>query len=290
MQKYLLGFIFGLLPVLAFAGLPPLTQDPLSTNPAAAIINNAPPAVQQYQSVDDPTPVQPQTSPAATPVKVTPKKTVTAAPNKQLQTQQAQLSAAVQDVNSRLTQFTQSYLLAQQESKQELALLEQKTVALQAEVEQLMTVLKAMSQQVEQLTAQSGSYEKRLMQLADSSFFQNLLAKLNGYLGNSNNSLLLLAVLVLLIFLWLLLRLNKKRARVKMMEQAQDVQHQEDDTKNEYDFMGSSEGVPAQLDLARAYIAMENYKAAEGVLKQVIAKGDESQKKQAHDLLDKLPK
>ncbi|HYF97539.1 MAG TPA: FimV/HubP family polar landmark protein [Coxiellaceae bacterium] len=282
MQKYLIGIIFFLVSFAAQANLPPLTQDPMTNNVVSSM--NAAPATQMYQSVDDPAPQQ--IAPKAPAVKkATPVQKV-AVVDKQQQAQQAQLSAQVQDLESRLTQFTQSYLLAQQESKQELALLGQKSAALQAEIEQLLIVLKTVSQQVDQVKMQIAGQQKQLGLLSNGSSWQSLVTKLQAYVGGYNNTLLLLIVLVLLIIWWLVIRLRKQRAKIKVVQN----QHEDDDTKNEYDFMGSSEGIPAQLDLARAYIAMENYTAAEGVLHQVLAKGDAAQQQEAQDLLAKIPK
>ncbi len=58
----------------------------------------------------------------------------------------------------------------------------------------------------------------------------------------------------------------------------------------EYDFLGSSEGIPAKLDLARAYIAMEDYLAARDTLLEVFAKGNAQQREEAKDLLTKIIK
>lgn len=62
----------------------------------------------------------------------------------------------------------------------------------------------------------------------------------------------------------------------------------EDDTRGEYDFMGSSEGIPAKLDLARAYIAMEDFDAARQTLSEILGEGDETQRQEAHSLLKKM--
>jgi len=62
-----------------------------------------------------------------------------------------------------------------------------------------------------------------------------------------------------------------------------------DDTASEYDFMGSSEAIPAKLDLARAYIAMEDYVAAKRTLKEIAAEGNAQQQQEAKDLLESIP-
>lgn len=276
MYKHFLWVLL-LISGLALAELPPLTQDPA----AGGVISNAPPATQLYQSVDDPVPA-PVPAVVAPVKKVIQKKTLSSSSSSSQQT--ANLATEVQTVQANLSQFTQSYLLAQQESKQELALLEQKTVALQAEIEQLLMVLKTLSQQVDQVKGQMSSNQQQLSQLSHRSFVQNLLGDSNAFLQNYNNILLILLVLILLMSWWLVRRLKKQRALLK----AARTTHEEDDTKSEYDFMGSSEGIPAQLDLVRAYMAMENYGAARGVLEQVLAKGDAVQQQQARDLLAKI--
>lgn len=61
------------------------------------------------------------------------------------------------------------------------------------------------------------------------------------------------------------------------------------DTREEYDYMGSSESIPAKINLARTYIAMEDQEAARRVLKQVLQSGNKEQRKEAEELLKDLP-
>lgn len=60
------------------------------------------------------------------------------------------------------------------------------------------------------------------------------------------------------------------------------------DTEDEYDFMGSKEAIPAQLDLARAYLAMEDFLAAKRVLRCVMQKGTDEQQQEAGALLAQI--
>ena len=60
------------------------------------------------------------------------------------------------------------------------------------------------------------------------------------------------------------------------------------DTEGEYDYLGSEEGVAAKLDLARAYLAMDDRNAAQSTLQQVLKQGDKAQQQQARDLLKSL--
>jgi len=60
------------------------------------------------------------------------------------------------------------------------------------------------------------------------------------------------------------------------------------DEKSEYDFMGSKEGIPAQLNLAKAYIDMGNKEGAKEILVKVMKDGNKSQQKEARKILYEL--
>ena len=57
--------------------------------------------------------------------------------------------------------------------------------------------------------------------------------------------------------------------------------------EGEYDYINSQEGLPAKLDLARAYIEMEQYDEAKAMLNTVIEQGDEPLRNEAKALLKK---
>jgi FimV-like protein len=56
----------------------------------------------------------------------------------------------------------------------------------------------------------------------------------------------------------------------------------------DYDFMASNEAIPAKLDLARAYIAMEDFSAARETLAAVLSGGNPEQCLEAKSLLSKI--
>jgi FimV-like protein len=58
--------------------------------------------------------------------------------------------------------------------------------------------------------------------------------------------------------------------------------------QSEYDFMSSSEGIPAKLDLARAYIAMEDYILAKETLVEILNETNEEYHPEAKSLLNKI--
>ncbi len=103
-----------------------------------------------------------------------------------------------------------------------------------------------------------------------------------------------LAVLVVLLALLSMARRPKKTPKNKTAAPPKQTPDSgktikiEDDTAGEYDFMGSSEGIPAKLDLARAYIAMEDYTAARETLAEILGEGSEEHCQEARSLLKKI--
>ena len=104
-----------------------------------------------------------------------------------------------------------------------------------------------------------------------------------------------LAALVVLLALLSMARRPKKSAKTKTLgapvkptpDSGKTIKI-EDDTAGEYDFMGSSEGIPAKLDLARAYIAMEDFTAARETLAEILGEGSEEHRQEARSLLKKI--
>lgn len=74
---------------------------------------------------------------------------------------------------------------------------------------------------------------------------------------------------------------NEPNLASVVSEAAEDV-----DTKAEYDFMATEEAIPAMLDLARSYVAMDNFLEAKTVLEEVVKRGDAAQSEEAQDLLN----
>jgi FimV-like protein len=100
-----------------------------------------------------------------------------------------------------------------------------------------------------------------------------------------------LAALVVLLALLSMTRRRKEVVKNKSSVPARDSEKTfkiEDDTSGEYDFMGSSEGIPAKLDLARAYIAMEDFTAARETLAEILGEGGEQHREEARSLLNKI--
>ena len=83
---------------------------------------------------------------------------------------------------------------------------------------------------------------------------------------------------------------NKKSKKSKNNIEKNDGDHlmNESDDKAEYDFMSTQEGINAKLDLARAYIAMEDKAAALQTLKEILSSGNQEQQNHAQQLMAEL--
>jgi len=87
-------------------------------------------------------------------------------------------------------------------------------------------------------------------------------------------------IVVVLFFIWLIWPWRKRGTKI--------VVEEEHNTESEYDFMGSKEGIPAKLDLARAYIDMDDKEGAHKVLAEIIEQGNEEQQAEAKQLLEQI--
>ncbi|GEM_PF-4939061 len=99
------------------------------------------------------------------------------------------------------------------------------------------------------------------------------------------------AIILLLAFISLAQRrksISPSQEIIKNSENEAQLDKKLDDTRGEYDFMGSTEGIPAKLDLARAYIAMEDYNAARETLNEILEEGNEEHQQEARSLLNKI--
>ena len=63
---------------------------------------------------------------------------------------------------------------------------------------------------------------------------------------------------------------------------------EKEDTKGDYDFMGTAEAIPAKLDLARSYMVMKDYEQAAWILDTVLEKGNKEQRVEAQLLINKI--
>jgi FimV-like protein len=99
-----------------------------------------------------------------------------------------------------------------------------------------------------------------------------------------------LVILALLLLIWFLWPSNISADRVESYKRRRDrlTLNGDADITDEYDFMNSAEGVPAQLDLARSYIAMGDHPSAQSILQTLLEKGDVNQQNEARVLLKQI--
>lgn len=201
------------------------------------------------------------------------------------------------ELESQLSQINQANVLFQQQTDQRIDVLNQEHTVLQNKLARLGEVLGMLNQEVTQLNQQIQSAQKQI--LSTSSPAQQQASEVSGFHsfadkveGMSSTQYVLYAILVLLIVVILLLISRRNQPVMQTVSAAplgDSVDSGDIDTKDEYDFMGSDEAIPAKLDLARAYLAMEDYKSARKVLTQVVQKGTKEQRAEAKAMLDRIP-
>lgn len=97
---------------------------------------------------------------------------------------------------------------------------------------------------------------------------------------NLEVALMILGLVIALLIWWCWHHHNKKKKMIL------DPTPSTEASQGEYDLMNSTEGIPAKLNLARAYIEMENKGEAHNILQEVLKQGNEAQQKEAKILLD----
>lgn len=100
-----------------------------------------------------------------------------------------------------------------------------------------------------------------------------------GYI-NLEVAWMILGLVVALLIWWCWHHHNKKKKIILDPTPSTEV------SQGEYDLMNSTEGIPAKLNLARAYIEMGNKGEAHNILQEVLKQGNEAQQKEAKILLD----
>jgi FimV-like protein len=170
--------------------------------------------------------------------------------------------SSLQELQSELSQQNQVMLMLQQQADQRIEALSVKNGELAAKLKRLQQALVLLNQEVNVLNVQAQAQLK------------NQIAKHASPLPTKHLvSFIILGIVVISGILFLLInRFKTKKTPADLKEK-------------EYDFMGSPEGVAANLDLARAYLAMEDYAAAQKILKSILENGNPEQQEQARELL-----
>ena len=199
-------------------------------------------------------------------------------------------------LQAELTQLNQNNLQFQQKAEERIIALNDKNQQLQHRLQILEQAMTLLNQELIQLK-QVGNTANQLQQSTATEKtgllvnFRQWFVRLHQVLGPTGYNVAMgAAIVVLLLLLWALWPRRKKSATNRSHFDAHPkVGDVLDDTKEEYDYMGSAESMPAKINLARTYIAMEDYDAARKVLKEVNKHGDPKQQLEADELINELP-
>lgn len=198
----------------------------------------------------------------------------------------------LQNLEAELSQLNQSILLFQQQDNQRIEDLAAKNNIQEEKIQKLGQALLLLDQEVGQLTNTIQSLKHAPISQGSSS------------LGNDSEILSTILVKYEYLFIFLVIAalaffaVSRIKPRKKIETPiaitavaapgvAEVAVASENDTEAEYDYLGSNEAIPAKLDLARAYIAMEDFENARKVLDEVISVGNKHQQQEARSLLEK---
>lgn len=198
-------------------------------------------------------------------------------------------SESNQALQAMINRSNQVSAMNKQQTDDKIDALSQDVKSLQDQAQRLTQALSMLNQQVSALSSQGSSASDSAADKAAASEVKAAISSVNATTVPQSHSisiyLWMLVLLVVLVGFVLLLKLQSTVAKLK----AGGVGSLDNDQlEEEFDFMGSDEAIPAQLDLARTYIAMNDIKQAKEVLRNVLKKGSLEQKREAQDLLDNV--
>ena len=231
----------------------------------------APP--QEYHAVDSD---NPSLAPTSTPAATAPSPAAVAAvANASVDAADKSVSI-VTNTQKEITDLAQNTLNYEQQTNQKIQELVDSNHAMGAAIQSLM-------QNVMVLQQKDG----------ESSSVTGATGFLHGFRNPEAQGFLLGAGAILLLGTGILLgRFLRARSRIKMVPvstvPSAPASKAPEVSEAEYDFMSTSQAIPAKLDLARSYIAMNDLEQARTILKTVIEKGNDLQRTEAGQLLQKL--
>jgi len=188
-------------------------------------------------------------------------------PARESQVAQTALQKGHAALQAQLTQLNQTNLMFHQDTDQKIETLSNKNAQLAKQVSRLGEALSLMNQELAQMSPTSHT----TFSPTTPSRFDTI----NQMLKKGST----IALYVLLLAAAILIILLSTRRRQMVTESGE-----------EYDFMGSEEGIPAKLDLAHAYVSMEDYEQANAVLNDVLSHGNSNQRQEAQTLIDDIQK
>ena len=178
----------------------------------------------------------------------------------------------------------------QNATNQRLDALEQSEAATQAKLAQFAQAISMINEEVVQLTQQTqtaGAQPALATNSVNSKTALDNSSVLNTVEGDGHNRTMqyVLYVILLLLVIIILLMLMPRRSAFRL----ETVESNSETVVGDYDVMASEEGVATKLDLARAYIAMEDYHAAARILAEVKKAGNKQQREDADKMSSSIP-
>lgn len=220
---------------------------------------------------------------------------------------QGVINNRINDLSANLDAVNQQTLLLQQRINRRLELLEAKSSRYSKAINQLSERVQNLELQVNDLNIQSSKWvTSQTSSVAVTKTKRDTSATVNDDIKHARNFIVKnwyyilvfigLALLLIIFLMMLFYDGNKKKSaksKTKQFEKktpnlGSKPTSKHVDAEQEYDYLNSVEGIAAKLDLARAYIAMSDFKSARETLQQVIRQGNNEQKIQAYELLDSL--
>lgn len=183
-------------------------------------------------------------------------------------------------LESQLTRLSQVNLLFQQAANHNIELLTARNQALEAQIIRLNKALILMNNELTQVAARINQAKDDAKFAAQSPPGESWFQRFDNQLGSNFKYGLYAGIVLVLIVLTVVLRSRGKKSSSSHPVEA--------DTGDEYDFMGSKEAIPAKLDLARAYLAMDDFASAKTALEEVMDNGSEEEQRQAQEILDEI--
>lgn len=159
------------------------------------------------------------------------------------------------------------------------------------QLSQQLTTLKAQSSAASNLTnlVTRWSHDLHVWLAFDQPMLQKVWRIQTG-LGGMSGVLIVLASLIFWCFLiWTMVGSRLLDARSGSSRPTSDASTYDSGADpDEFDYLASTEAVPAKLDLARAYLQMEDFDSAKKVLKEIIAQGNVQQRDYAQRLYEQM--
>lgn len=178
------------------------------------------------------------------------------------------------DLQAQLQKVTADFNLFKEQATVKIDIITANSTALQDKVLTLSQSVNATNQKVVVLQKVQSETQQGLLNR-----WSRILESWNDHLNfGVAGTIFGLVVVLLLVFL---LRYKIRQKKLVSPSALPNIEEQ-----GEYDLMNSAEGIPAKLNLARAYIEMGNKNEAHHILQEVLKCGNEEQQKEAQMLLN----